>query len=204
MSDWAWLESTRYYMALVLWLTLPPAIVYWLLLHPLAAFWRRLGVGATFASLFVALGATGWVAWHFRGPFLADSYPVRGVFVVIGLLLYVLAVVIEKKCRKHLKLRILVGVPELSAEQPGVLLTEGIYGHTRNPRYLDLIIAITGLSLIVNYHGMYWLFVATCIGIYAVVLLEERELRQRFGAAYDEYCRQVPRFIPRSWKFLQS
>jgi protein-S-isoprenylcysteine O-methyltransferase Ste14 len=29
-----------------------------------------------------------------------------------------------------------------------------------------------------------------------VVLLEERELRDRFGAEYDEYCRRVPRYIP--------
>jgi protein-S-isoprenylcysteine O-methyltransferase Ste14 len=29
-----------------------------------------------------------------------------------------------------------------------------------------------------------------------LVLLEERELRDRFGAEYEEYCRQVPRWIP--------
>jgi protein-S-isoprenylcysteine O-methyltransferase Ste14 len=29
-----------------------------------------------------------------------------------------------------------------------------------------------------------------------VVLLEERELRDRFGAEYDEYCGRVPRYIP--------
>jgi protein-S-isoprenylcysteine O-methyltransferase Ste14 len=38
--------------------------------------------------------------------------------------------------------------------------------------------------------------------MYAVVVVEERELRERFGLAYEEYCRQVPRFVPklRSWK----
>jgi protein-S-isoprenylcysteine O-methyltransferase Ste14 len=28
-----------------------------------------------------------------------------------------------------------------------------------------------------------------------VVRLEERELRERFGTAYEEYCRRVPRFV---------
>jgi len=28
-------------------------------------------------------------------------------------------------------------------------------------------------------------------------MLEERELRERFGAEYDAYCRRVPRFLPR-------
>jgi protein-S-isoprenylcysteine O-methyltransferase Ste14 len=26
--------------------------------------------------------------------------------------------------------------------------------------------------------------------------LEEREMRARFGAAYEAYCRRVPRFLP--------
>jgi len=30
-----------------------------------------------------------------------------------------------------------------------------------------------------------------------VPMLEERELRERFGAKYDAYCRRVPRFLPR-------
>jgi protein-S-isoprenylcysteine O-methyltransferase Ste14 len=28
------------------------------------------------------------------------------------------------------------------------------------------------------------------------IALEERELRNRFGASYAEYCRRVPRFFP--------
>jgi len=38
-------------------------------------------------------------------------------------------------------------------------------------------------------------------GVWLVLTLiaisfEERELRARFGAAYEEYCRRVPRFFP--------
>jgi protein-S-isoprenylcysteine O-methyltransferase Ste14 len=33
--------------------------------------------------------------------------------------------------------------------------------------------------------------------MYCLVLIEERELRGRYGAEYDAYCSRVPRFIPK-------
>jgi protein-S-isoprenylcysteine O-methyltransferase Ste14 len=35
------------------------------------------------------------------------------------------------------------------------------------------------------------------INVICIPLLEEPQLRERFGAAYDEYCRHVPRLLPR-------
>ena len=29
------------------------------------------------------------------------------------------------------------------------------------------------------------------------MLLEERELRERFGTEYEDYCRRVPRYLPK-------
>ena len=51
--------------------------------------------------------------------------------------------------------------------------------------------------LIVNNLAVYLLWLAWMPGIWIVVGFEERELRQRFGPAYDDYCRRVPRFVPR-------
>lgn len=197
-------DATRYYLALAMWIAMPPAVVFWLLIHPFAAFWRRLGPIVTYVVMFALMAGVGYLCWLWRAPVMAARYPLRGSFVVIGLVLYALAVVIEVRCRKHLKARILVGVPEVSAGSPGQLLTEGIYATTRNPRYLDLMIAMLAWSLILNYQIMYWLTLACGPCFYLITRLEERELRQRFGAPYEEYLRQVPRFIPRSWSFLKA
>jgi protein-S-isoprenylcysteine O-methyltransferase Ste14 len=36
----------------------------------------------------------------------------------------------------------------------------------------------------------------TAFAHWSVVRVEEPELRERFGATYEDYCRRVPRWIP--------
>jgi protein-S-isoprenylcysteine O-methyltransferase Ste14 len=92
----------------------------------------------------------------------------------------------------------LSGIPELSKDNyPGELLTDGIYGRVRHPRYIEALLWVLGYSLFANYSGPFLVWLASLPVMYLVVVLEERELRERFGAAYVEYCRRVPRFVPR-------
>jgi protein-S-isoprenylcysteine O-methyltransferase Ste14 len=202
--NWEALEAARYYLSLGVWLTLPAAVVFWLVVHPLAAFWRRLGPVATYvATLAIMCGVAG-VCWLWREPVMATRYPVRPGLVVLGLAFYALAALIEIRCRRYLKMKILVGVPELSAGDPGQLLTEGIYSQTRNPRYLGLMTGMLGWSLILNFQIMYSLTVSCVPCFYLITWLEERELRRRFGTPYEEYLERVPRFLPHSWSFLRG
>lgn len=99
--------------------------------------------------------------------------------------------------RRRLTFPVLAGWSELSRDKPGVLLTDGIYGRMRHPRYVEVVLGTLVYCLIANYAGAYIVLAAAVPVLYAVVLLEERELRQRFGAAYTAYARRVPRFFPR-------
>jgi protein-S-isoprenylcysteine O-methyltransferase Ste14 len=76
-------------------------------------------------------------------------------------------------------------------------LTEGIYARLRHPRYVEVTLWTLGYSLIANYTGVYLLWLLSLPTLHLVVLLEERELRQRFGASYDAYARRVPRYLPK-------
>ncbi len=37
-------------------------------------------------------------------------------------------------------------------------------------------------------------------GLIANVFAEESWMRDRFGEEYDDYCRRVPRFLPKLWR----
>ena len=73
----------------------------------------------------------------------------------------------------------------------------GIYSRIRHPRYLASFLAILGACLLAGTRIMY-LAAAVWLALMAVIIvLEEREMRSRFGATYRDYSRKVPRFIPR-------
>lgn len=100
--------------------------------------------------------------------------------------------------KKYLTFRILAGVPEFARDphRQGHLLTEGPYARIRHPRYIEVVMWTFAYAFIANYVGAYVLALLTPLLVHLVVLLEERELRDRFGQEYVEYCARVPRYIP--------
>lgn len=77
------------------------------------------------------------------------------------------------------------------------LVTEGIFALARNPLYVGNILVLFGIFIIWNAPLLYLIGVPfTLIGYKGIVAAEEAFLRERFGAAYDEYCRTTNRWIP--------
>ena len=147
---------------------------------------------------YVALLVLMVTVFLWRGQLLAVEYGTSVPFVALAVTLLICAVVIQAKRRKHLTKAILTGIPELSTgNEPGKLLTEGIYGKVRHPRYIELWLFVVAYTLFSNYLALYVGALLTVPTLYLVVVLEERELRQRFGIEYEEYCSQVPRFFTR-------
>ncbi len=191
------LDSIRYWLAALTLVTLPPALLYWYLIHPFAASWRRLGRLPAYGFVGGVCVALGFGIWQLNEPLLRVDYGFDARLSAVAALLYAIAIYIEIRCRKHLKFHILAGAPELSAEAPGKLLDQGIYSRIRHPRYMALVFGMTAVALFLNYLAIYLVVAASVPLLYGIVLLEERELRERFGAAYVDYARRVPRFVPR-------
>jgi Phospholipid methyltransferase len=79
-----------------------------------------------------------------------------------------------------------------------VLTITGPYAYTRNPLYLGSAILAAGAAIAMHS----WISGLILCGYFAVfysivMKREEQELRMQHGAAFDEYARAVPLFLPR-------
>jgi protein-S-isoprenylcysteine O-methyltransferase Ste14 len=78
------------------------------------------------------------------------------------------------------------------------LVVGGLYRYVRNPMYVAVLAAIAGQAALLwrPVLVIYGALVALAVGSF-VVGYEQPTLRRRYGAAYDEYCRHVPGWLPR-------
>jgi protein-S-isoprenylcysteine O-methyltransferase Ste14 len=83
---------------------------------------------------------------------------------------------------------------------PQKLVVVGFYRYVRNPMYVGFFVGWLSLWVIFGRASLAALSVL-CVAVIGVALFvrfyEEPTLRKLFGADYEEYCRNVPRWIPR-------
>lgn len=83
-------------------------------------------------------------------------------------------------------------------DPPRLFVVQGPYRFVRNPMISGVIITLFGEALILlsPAHGV-WAAGFLALNLLYIPLIEEPQLARRFGDAYREYRRHVPRFIPR-------
>jgi protein-S-isoprenylcysteine O-methyltransferase Ste14 len=192
------MKEFRYGLALLVVVSSPGAVGAWLLIHGFRRGWRRVGPRIAY-SVLVLWTLTSWVVlYHVREPLLRVEFGTRPDLALLGLALYGVAAGLEVLCWKHLTLRTLIGLPELlPASGEAALLREGVYARMRHPRYTAWILGLAAVALVCNYLATYVLALLFVPAIFFITVLEERELLERFGAAYARYQAEVPRFVPR-------
>jgi protein-S-isoprenylcysteine O-methyltransferase Ste14 len=78
------------------------------------------------------------------------------------------------------------------------LVTTALHRYVRNPMYIGVAMAILGEGTVFrSLHVAEYAAVMLMIAHTFVVLYEEPTLQRQFGASYEEYRRNVPRWIPR-------
>ncbi len=78
------------------------------------------------------------------------------------------------------------------------LVVTGLYHYVRNPMYVSVVSLIVGQGLLLGNIRVLEYGVLVWLAFHLFVLLyEEPALRSSFGAEYEIFCANVPRWIPR-------
>lgn len=182
--------------AIVLFVQLPIPL-FWFVMHPQINYWRNHHNAGYAAALVLAwVPVTLFLVISRRELFLHAWPPIgRGA---VGLALLYFEVWIFLRVARDLGGSRFIGQAELSGG--GEVARQGIYAHIRHPRYVGSLLAILGACFLAGTRLMWTVAGIWTVLTLAAISMEERELRARFGAAYEDYCRQVPRFVPLSSK----
>jgi len=192
------MEAAAYWVALITVVAVPPVALFWFIVHPFTRWWRALGPVKAYLILFGVIGLLMVLMVHFREPLLHVRFGVSRPLTVLAILLFATSMAIGVLRTRHLTPAVLFGLPQLSnRSHPGKLITDGIYAHIRHPRYVQVGLGLIAVALFANYLATYVIAAAYVPVVYALALLEERELRDRFGKEYEQYANRVPRFLPR-------
>jgi len=80
-------------------------------------------------------------------------------------------------------------------DPPKHLVVIGLYRRTRNPMYQGVILLVLAECLLFTDQNLFLYASSIAVAFHLfVVFYEEPTLGNRFGEAYTDYCRQVPRW----------
>ncbi len=192
MTTILWLVTAIF--AQVIAILYPPVLVFWFIIHLNIERWRKVGKRAYWAGL--AWPAISGPLLYWRQEIFSIRWPNPWWVMVLGIIALGLSFWIGSKAGKSISLRTLAGIPELEPQknrQP--LLQSGIYSRTRNPLYVAHWLAIFASAAMTGFAANWILLAGDSLVLPLMVRAEERELRRRYGAEYDEYTRRVRRFV---------
>lgn len=189
------MDEFRYILALVLIVIMPVVITFWLTIHLGSRYWRKKPLMRAYgvAGFFIVIVCGITIFW--RETLIGADFGLYLPLFAAGCLIYLLSWRLWRPIKKHLDFKTFAGVPEVS-DQPVELIIDGPFSLVRHPRYLMVLIGVIGWCLMSNHAGAYWMGVASFIGMWFIVQIEERDLIDRFGDDYLAYQKTVPQLLP--------
>lgn len=83
----------------------------------------------------------------------------------------------------------------IDTDNPGKLITSGVFARTRNPIYVGFALVLLGEFLIwPNWILLIYMLAGAAL-FHRQVLREEAYLRRHYGQQYLAYCERVPRYV---------
>ena len=174
-----------------------PIPLFWLIVHPAAGFWQR-HRRACYYILGPAVWFAVWLGLYLpRDWWLEERFSRHALAALLGVSLLAADVWLLRQVERQAGWRVIIGLPELSQAESSRLVSGGIYGRVRHPRYLGMMLAWLGAALLSGATRLLVLVAGAAALAVLVTELEEQELERRLGSAYRHYRQAVPRFLPR-------
>ena len=149
------------------------------------------------APLMLAGFVPWWVTqWEFRPAFFGVDLTriLGGILIVVGA-----PGIVDSFARFALEG---LGTPAPIAPTQRLVVT-GLYRYVRNPIYIAVVAVIFGQALLFGDWRLLWYGALLWLAFHLfVVMYEEPTLKESFGAEYEAFCINVPRWIPRltAWR----
>lgn len=183
----AWLASGVY-------ATIP---LFWLFVHPFTTYWRkrRRSPFRVLAPMWMLMWIAAWIATaHWRLTLLYDH---AWTWVLI-VPLWSVSLSMYTSALRSFSIHRIIGTHEIvEPKKTDELVTTGIHARVRHPLYFGHLCTLLGWTLGAGTVACFTLLAFAIVTGAIMIPMEERELRTRFGSAYDDYARQVPALLPR-------
>ncbi len=135
---------------------------------------------------FLAVGLLADTVWPAALLPEAVQYPVGGALIGLG----IAAVVVARRQFGRAE------TSNRTSQPTTAIVTDGLYGRTRNPIYLGLALIYAGIAIAADSIWVLALLVPTLIVVrYGVIGREERYLEAKFGAPFRTYKASVRRWF---------
>lgn len=189
------MEELRILLTAFLIILLPVVAIFWFVLHGGVRLWKRTRPSLAYLCASVAIALTLLLTIPNLGLFLGRDLGGNVFLFLFGVGIYLLSVIPYGRIHRKLDFKTFAGIREIN-DDADTLLQAGPFAIVRHPRYLMVLIGVLGWSLAANYSGGYIVSILFVPALIGVILLEERELIDRFGDAYRAYQRTTPMLIP--------
>lgn len=130
----------------------------------------------------------GVIGWFYSVTFLPNYWgrALGGIFVVLGLGIIFVAKSKMAKAETNIE----------PWKPTTAILSDGIYGASRNPVYVAMIVVYLGVVFLFNSLTILLpLILVLLVMHYGVILREERYLEEKFGKEYLSYKEKVRRWV---------
>ena len=136
-----------------------------------------------------------WIPrWILLSPKYSESFEI-GIYRYLGLIPIIVGAVLWIYCSGSFVF-VGIGTPVPFTPTKKLIVT-GFYRFVRNPLYLAGFIVLIGEGILFQSAGIIIYSIVIFGHFHLLVILEEAFLEKKFGDSYKQYCKSVPRWIPR-------